>query len=65
MGDIKKSQLNAETRQQLYGGEISDYYRNPQQEIKDDNKELSDIYSRMRKKLFNLNTSNNFNNKLK
>ena len=65
MGGIEKSQLNAEIRQQLYGGEISDYYRNPQKELKDDNKELGDIYSRMRKKSFNLNVSNNLNNKLK
>ena len=65
MGGIEKSQLNAEIRHQLYGGEISDYYRNPQKELKDDNKELGDIYSRMRKKSFNLNVSNNLNNKLK
>jgi len=65
MGDVEKSQLDAETRQQLYGGEISDYYKNPQKELKDDNKELGNIYTRMNKKLFKLDTSNDLNNKSK
>ena len=65
MGDVEKSRLDAETRQQLYGGEISDYYKNPQKELKDDNKELGNIYSRMNKKLFKLDTSNDLNNKSK
>jgi hypothetical protein len=63
MGDVDKSRLDAETRQQLYGGEISDYYKNPQKELKDDNKELGNIYTRMNKKLFKLDTSNDLNNK--
>jgi len=65
MGDVEKSRLDAETRQQLYGGEISDYYKNPQKELKDDNKELGNIYSRMNKKLFKFDTSNDLNNKSK
>ena len=63
MGDVEKTRLDAETRQQLYGGEISDYYKNPQKELKDDNKELGNIYTRMNKKLFKFDTSNDLNNK--
>jgi len=67
MGDLSSISQNAEIRQQLYGGEISDYYRNPSKEIKDDNKELGDIYAKMRRKFksSNFNTSNNLDNKLK
>ena len=62
--------MDAETKHQLYGGEISDYL--PQKEtkhIKDDMKSISDIYSQQVKSNrlagLRLNISNNFNNKLK
>ena len=38
--------MNPEIRQQLYGGEISDYFKKPEpKDIKQENKELADIYS--------------------
>lgn len=60
---------NPEIRQQLYGGEISDYYKNIKTAPADDNKELSSIYDQIARKnklsRFKLNTSNNLDNKLK
>jgi hypothetical protein len=58
--------MDAETRQQLYGGEISDHLPRPQEkELKDDYKAIENIYLNLKKKSFGLNTSNNLNNKLK
>jgi hypothetical protein len=58
--------MDAETRQQLYGGEISDHLPKPREkELKDDYKEIENIYLRMKRKSFGLNTGDNFNNKLK
>ena len=59
---------NSEIKQQLYGGEISDYYRNVKLAPADDNKELGSIYDQIARKnklsRFKLNTGNNLNNKL-
>ena len=53
---------NPEIRQQLYGGEISDYYK----DVKKDNQpSLSQIYDRILKSGLRLNSSNNPDNKLK
>lgn len=58
--------MDAETKQQLYGGEISDYLpKRAEKELKDDYKAIEDIYLNLKKKSFGLNTSNNLNNKLK
>lgn len=60
--------MDAERRQQLYGGEISDYYKRPL-ESKNDNKEIGDIYDKIKNKKPSLNSlrfdpSNNSDNKL-
>jgi hypothetical protein len=58
--------MDAETKQQLYGGEISDYLpKRAEKELKDDYKAIEDIYLNLKKKSFDLNTCNNLNNKLK
>jgi|Laugrefbdmm110sn_1035136.scaffolds.fasta_scaffold36286_2 hypothetical protein len=58
--------MDAETRQQLYGGEITDYLPKPQEkELKDDYKAIENIYLNLKKKSFSLDTGDNFNNKLK
>lgn len=58
--------MDAETKQQLYGGEISDYLPKVKETtLKDDYKKMEDIYSSIKKKSFCLNTSDNLNNKLK
>jgi hypothetical protein len=58
--------MDAETKQQLYGGEITDYLpKLPEKELKDDYKEIENIYLRMKRKSFGLDTCDNFNNKLK
>jgi hypothetical protein len=58
--------MDAETKQQLYGGEITDYLpKLPEKELKDDYKEIENIYLRMKRKSFGLDTGDNFNNKLK
>jgi hypothetical protein len=58
--------MDAETKQQLHGGEISDYLPKAKETtLKDDYKKMEDIYSSIKKKSFSLDTSNNFDNKLK
>jgi hypothetical protein len=58
--------MDAETKQQLYGGEITDYLpKLPEKELKDDYKEIENIYLRMKRKSFGFDTGDNFNNKLK
>ena len=58
--------MDAETKQQLYGGEITDYLPKPQEkELKDDYKAIENIYLNLRKKSFSFDASDNFNNKLK
>jgi len=58
--------MDAETKQQLYGGEISDYLPKAKETtLKDDYKKIEDIYSSIKKKSFCLNTGDNLNNKLK
>jgi hypothetical protein len=58
--------MDAETKQQLYGGEITDYLPKPQEkELKDDYKAIENIYLNLKKKSFGLDTGDNFNNKLK
>ena len=43
--------MHAEERHQLYGGEISDYYKKPDpKDTKQENQELADIYSSINKK---------------
>lgn len=38
--------MHPEIRQQLYGGEISDYFKRPEpKDVKQENKELADLYS--------------------
>lgn len=45
--------MHPEFRHQLYGGDISDYYKKPEpKDIKQENKELSDIYDSIQKKKF-------------
>lgn len=46
--------MNPEIKQQLYGGEISDYFKKPEpKDIKQENKELADLYSSIAsKKIF-------------
>jgi hypothetical protein len=57
--------MDAETKQQLYGGEISDYLPKAKETtLKDDYKKMEDIYSSIKKKSFSLDTSNNLDNKL-
>jgi len=58
--------MDAETKQQLYGGEITDFLPKPQEkELKDDYKAIENIYLNLKKKSFGLDTGDNFNNKLK
>lgn len=58
--------MDAETKQQLYGGEISDYLPKAKETtLKDDYKKIEDIYSSIKKKSFSLDTGDNLNNKLK
>jgi len=64
---IDKNKLSPEVRQQLYGGEISDYYREIKPTNISDNKALGDIYDRIKSKnnlRLRLNSSDNLNNKL-
>jgi len=43
--------MHPELKQQLYGGEISDYYKKPEpKDVKQENKELADIYSNIANK---------------
>lgn len=43
--------MHPEVKHQLYGGEISDYYKKPEpKDIKQENKELADIYASIGKK---------------
>lgn len=63
---------NSEIKQQLYGGEISDYLPGGTKKNSDNNKEdlrkISDIYSNLIKNnlpLTKFNTCDNLNNKLK
>lgn len=43
--------MHPEVKHQLYGGEISDYYKRPDpKDVKQENKELADIYSSISKK---------------
>jgi hypothetical protein len=57
--------MDAEIKQQLYGGEISDYLPKAKETtLKDDYKKMEDIYSLIKKKLFSLDTRNNLDNKL-
>lgn len=42
------NQDNPEIKAQLYGGEISDYFKKPEP-CKDDDKQLGDIYDAIRK----------------
>jgi len=43
--------MHPEIRHQLYGGEISDYYKKPEpKDVKQENKELADIYDAISKK---------------
>jgi len=53
---------NPEIRQQLYGGEISDYYKEVKKESQPS---LSQIYDRILKSGLRLNSSNNSDKKLK
>jgi hypothetical protein len=58
--------MDAEKKQQLYGGEISDYYRKPtEKKLKEDYKDLENIYNDIRKKLLGLDIRNYSNDKLK
>lgn len=58
--------MDAETRQQLYGGEISDHLpKPPEKELKDDYKAIENIYLNLKRKSFSLDASDNLNNKLK
>lgn len=63
---------NSEIKQQLYGGEISDYLpggiKKNNIENKEDLRKISDIYSNLVKNKLpftKFDTSDNFNNKLK
>ena len=57
--------MDAETKQQLYGGEISDYLpKQKEKTIKDDYKDLEDIYNNIKKKSFGLKPGNHPYNKL-
>lgn len=57
--------MDAEIKQQLYGGEISDYLPKAKETtLKDDYKKMEDIYSLIKKKSFSLDTRNNLDNKL-
>jgi hypothetical protein len=52
--------MDPETRQQLYGGDISDYYNRPKTDsIEKENKDLADIYMGIKKKTNPLNLSPN------
>lgn len=58
--------MDAETKQQLYGGEISDYLpKSKIKDIKDDYKEIENIYNNIKRKSFGLYSSDDFDNKLK
>jgi len=58
--------MDAEKKQQLYGGEISDYLPKPKEkQLKDDYKEIENIYLNIKRKSFLFNSGNNFNDKLK
>lgn len=57
--------MDAETKQQLYGGEITDYLPKAKEtNIKDDNKKIEDIYSKIKKKSFKLDARDYLDNKL-
>jgi len=57
--------MDAETKQQLYGGEITDYFPKAKEtNIKDDNKKIEDIYSKIKKKSFKLDARDYLDNKL-
>lgn len=47
-----KKPMDAEVKQQLYGGEITDHYPKLQDKVpyKNDNKALEDIYSQIQQK---------------
>jgi len=58
--------MDAEKKQQLYGGEISDYLPKPKHhELKNDYQEIEKIYLNLKRKSFGLNSSNDLNDKLK
>lgn len=45
--------MHPELKHQLYGGDISDYYKKPEpKDIKQENKELADIYDTIQRKKF-------------
>ncbi|NBW57284.1 hypothetical protein EBR43_05780 [bacterium] len=45
--------MHPELKHQLYGGDVSDYYKKPvQKDVKQENKELADIYDTIKKKRF-------------
>lgn len=52
---------NPEIKQQLYGGEISDYYK----EVKKEKPSLNQVYDKILKSSLRLNSSNNSDKKLK
>lgn len=54
-------EMNAEVKQQLYGGEISDHYPKLQDKLpyKNDNKALEDIYDKIQKKQKNILNNKN------
>jgi hypothetical protein len=63
--------VDAETRQQLYGGEISDYFKPKENKvIEQDNNSIADIYSNYVKNkktlldLLRFDPGKNFNDKL-
>jgi len=58
--------LDAETKQQLYGGEISDHLCKPKEpNAKNDNKKIEDLYSKIKSKSLKFDARDYFDNKLK
>ncbi len=57
--------MDAETKQQLYGGEISDFLpKKAEKELKDDLKAIEDIYLNLKKKSLKFDARDYFDNKL-
>ena len=57
--------MDAETKQQLYGGEITDYLAKAKETTpKDDNNKMEYIYSKIRANSLKFNARDYFDNKL-
>jgi hypothetical protein len=57
--------MDAETKQQLYGGEISDFLpKKTEKELKDDYKAIEDIYLNLKKKSLKFDARDYLDNKL-